>query len=193
MTRRVVIAVAVLLLPACLADQGSFDLDENDWRKQISHRNPHMRRRAAEQARLLPLPAVRSTLWNLLKYDNDDEAVGRAAKTLGEMVTKPSTKDVDALLAAFDRVTEYYARGRVALALGQLAAKLDAKQSQRVIKRFVAWLEDDGNAERYVAEALGKFGPRASSATAALKKLEASHKWKPTRDAAATALKHIAK
>jgi|GEM_PF-5297227 len=191
MIRWIAITLTALQLSACLADQGSFDPDENDWRKQVSHRNPHMRRHAAEEARLLPLAVVRSTLWNLLKYDNDDEAVGRAARTLGYMVQQPMNKDIDALLVAFDRVDEYYARGRVALALGAFAPKLDTAQSQRIITRFVKWLDDGGNAERYVAQALGDFGARAAPAITVLEKIKTTHKWKTTREAAAAALARI--
>ncbi len=193
MTRLVAISLSLLFMAsACVADQGSFELQHSDWQKNISHRNPNMRRRAAEQARMLPLVIVRDMLWNVLKYDNDDETVGRAAATLGAMVIEPSKADVDALLLAFDRVSDFYSRGRAAIALGTFAPKLSAAMSERVVKTFIAWLDNgSGNSERFVAQALGMFGGRAKAAIPTLRKLQSDHKWEQTRNAAALALKLI--
>ena len=193
MIRLLSIALAVVsAAPACVANQESFELQSNDWQEQISHRNPHIRRRAAEKAERLPLNTVRDLLWNVLKYDNDDETVGRTATTLGKMVGEPNESDVDALLIAFDRVSEFYARGRAALALGKFAPRLSAAMTDRVIKTFIAWLDSrDENAERYVAEALGMFGGKARAAIPALEALRKRHKWQQTRKAATAALKLI--
>jgi len=203
MTRLFSIGVAVLVVapllfvPAvgCKANQGSFDLKVRDWEEQIGHRNPNVRRRAAEQAQRLPLAKVRGLLWNVLKYDDDNETVGRAAATLGEMLRNegaPSKSDVDALLIAFDRVGEFYARGRAAVALGRISDKLSPALIDRVIKTFIAWLDNvSGDAERYVAEALGMFGGRAKTAIPALEALRKRHKWEQTRTAATDAINVI--
>lgn len=192
MKQLLLIALIATCTAACARDNHTSDEEQFlRWRRQISHpRNPHITRRAAEEAGNFPIERVRPDLISVLEVTNDDETVARAAATLGKMVETPLAEDVTALLRAFNRVDEFYARGRIALTLGGFAGKLDAAQSKKVIAALVDWLERKGNAEQYVAEALGQFGPRARAAVPALRAL-LTHKWEATRAAARTALERI--